>query len=325
MDPKKIVNRAITFDHPPRVPINYHNRDFEYSDTVAATWVPPPDFQCVDPGMTEWGYVWQSLDGTMGQPLNPPLLDWSLIEHYVPPEPTAAGRLDHLAEWIAMHRHKFLKFQLGITGFNQATFLRGFDEFLTDLCWHQERVERVLDLVCGFENGLIEQVSDLPFDAVVFGDDWGTQEGLIISPDQWRAIFKPRYAEQFSLVHESGKKVWFHTCGNVYAIIGDLIEIGVEVLELLQPDLFGVERLAADFGGCVCFACSVDHQRRALSGSREEIIAYVRRLRDNLGQFGGGFIAYIEDYACLGMSEQTYQWIREAFHELNDDWPPSPK
>jgi hypothetical protein len=158
---------------------------------------------------------------------------------------------------------------------------------------------------------------------VSFGDDWGTQRGLMIAPALWRECFRPRYAQQFARVRRAGKKVWFHTCGNVYAILGDLIDIGVDVIELLQPDIFGVERLAREFGGKVCFCCSVDHQRRAVSGTREEIFAYARFLNDNLGAFNGGFIAYIEDYASLGMSEQNYQWIREAFHGLNPEPGPS--
>jgi hypothetical protein len=103
----------------------------------------------------------------------------------------------------------------------------------------------------------------------------------------------------------------------VHAIIGDLIKTGVDVIELLQPDVMGIERLAQDFGGKVCFCCSVDHQRRAISGTRDEIFDYARRLRDTLGAFNGGYIAYVEDYACLGMDEEHYQWIREAFHGLN--------
>ena len=269
--------------------------------------------------MTEWGYEWEKLDATIGQPRRHPLSDWDRIESYVPPDPYAPGRFDHVSGAIAGHEDKFIKFGLGITGFNQATFLRGFEEFLADLYLEPDRAERVLDIVFGFENAVIEQAVGFPVDAVAFGDDWGTQRDLIISPELWRKVFRSRYADQFARVHSAGKKVWFHTCGDVYAIIGDLIEVGVDVLELLQPDLFGVERLSVDFGGKVCFCCSVDHQRWAISGTREEIFAYARLLRDKLGRFNGGFIAYIEDYACLGMSERNYQWIRQAFHSLNDE------
>jgi uroporphyrinogen decarboxylase len=313
---KEIVLRAIERSGPPRVPINYCNRDFESSDVLCTGWAEARDFVSSEPGMNEWGYAWASLDRTMGQPHTHPLADWSRIESYAPPNPYAPGRLDHISGWATENRDRFLRFSVGISGFNQATFLRGFETFLMDLCEAPERAERVLDIVFGVENALIDQVADAPVDAISFADDWGTQNGLMISIGQWRSVFRPRYSDQFARVHNAGKKVWFHTCGNVWPIIGDLIDAGVDVIELLQPDIFGVERLASEFGGRVCFCCSVDHQRRAVSGTRDEIMAYTRLLRDRLGSFNGGFIGYVEDYASLGMTERSYQWIREAFHGL---------
>jgi hypothetical protein len=313
---RELVYRAIERRGPARVPINYCNRDFQHSDTLCTGVAAARGFVPSRKGMTEWGYVWETLDGTMGQPHGHPLADWENFTHYTPPDPSAPGRLDHVPAWVEKNSGKFLRFGAGITGFNQATFLRGFENFLMDCATEPARVAALLDIVFGYENGIIDRLAGLRVDAVSFADDWGTQQGLMISPKVWREVFAPRYAEQFARVHRQGKKVWFHSCGNIHAIIGDLIAVGVDVLELLQPDVFGVERLAAEFGGKVCFCCSVDHQRRAISGTREEIFAYAARLKDKLGAFNGGFIAYVEDYACLGMSAQNYQWIREAFHGL---------
>ena len=323
MNPKELVYRAIEFRNPPRLPITYCNRDFESSDTLGTGVLPAADFTPSEPGMTEWGYVWHTLDGTMGQPSTHPLSDDAALATYRPPDPYAPGRFADLPNFIAQNQNKFLRFGMGITGFNTATFLRGFDQLLMDLYTAPEIAEQVLDHVFGFENGIIKQAVQYDVDAICFGDDWGTQRGLMIAPALWRKLFLPRYAGQFALIRQAGKKVWFHSCGNVHAIIGDLIEIGVDVLELLQPDIFGVEQLASEFGGKVCFCCSVDHQRRAVSGTRDEIFTYARLLRDKLGAFNGGFIGYIEDYASLGMSEQNYQWIRQAFHGLNGDMPQS--
>jgi len=313
--PREVVLAAIERRDPPRVPVNYCNRDFEHSDVLASGYAPAAGWTPSEPGMTEWGYVWHALDRTMGQPATHPLVDWSALDAYVPPDPDAPGRFDHIEPWARENADRFLRASVGISGFNQATFLRGFEAFLEDLCLAPDRAERVLDIVFWFENAIIERYCALPVDCVVFGDDWGTQKGLMVRPELWRRVFRPRYAEQFARIHAAGKKVWFHSCGNVWDMIGDMIEIGVDVLELLQPDVFGVERLAEAFAGRVCFCCAVDHQRVAVSGSREEIFAYARRLNDLLGR-GGGFIGYVEDYASLGMSEQNYQWIREAFHSL---------
>jgi hypothetical protein len=316
MTPKEIVQRAIDFNRPPRVPILYFNRDVERSDILGFGYAPAAGFAPDEPGMTEWGYAWHSLDGTMGQPGTHPLALESAFDSYRPPDPATPGRLDGLAEWIAAHGDKFLRCCLGITGFNQATFLRGYEDFLMDLHLEPARAGRVLDLVFDFENGLIERLAPYAVDGVSFGDDWGTQQGLMIDPARWREVFRPRYAEQFARVHHQGKKVWFHTCGNVFDIIGDLIDAGVDVLELLQPDIFGVERLAREFGGKVCFCCAVDQQRHAINGTRAEIHAYARLLNDRLGAFNGGFIGYIEDYSSLGMDDEHYRWICEAFETL---------
>jgi hypothetical protein len=316
MTRKEIVLRAIECAGPPRVPIHYCNRDFDSSDTAMVGYAPAADFVPSERGATEWGYVWKTFDGTMGQPHRHPLADWRRYDSYVPPDPTAPGRFDGVQDALARAGDRFVMFGVGISGFNQATFLRGFEAFLSDLYTDRTRVEHVLDIVFGFENGLIEKALQLPVDAVCFGDDWGTQKGLMIDPRVWRGVFRPRYADQFGRIRRAGKKVWFHTCGDVFEIIADLIDVGVDVIELLQPDLVGVERLARAFGGKVCFCCSVDHQRRAISGTRDEIFRYAEFLRDTLGAYNGGFIAYVEDYACLGMNEQNYQWIREAFHGL---------
>jgi len=319
MTPREIVLRAIERTDPPRLPLHYCNRDLDKSDTVTLGWAPAAGWQPAAPGMTEWGYAWQRLDDTMGQPHVRPLEDWAKIETYSAPDPLAPGRLDHLPQQIAAAGDRFLRFSVGISGFNQATFLRGYENLLMDLAEAPERAERVLDIIFGFENALIRQVVGMDFDALAFADDWGTQRGLMIAPATWRRVFRPRYERQFAMARAAGKKVWFHTCGNVWEIIEDLIGIGVDVLELLQPDIFGVERLAARFGGRVTFCCAVDHQRRAISGTREEIRDYARLLHDRLGRYHGGFIGYIEDYASLGMDEQHYRWVCEAFHALNDE------
>jgi hypothetical protein len=316
MTSRELVTRAIERTGPDRIPLYYTNRDAHLSDLYCvgaggATGIAP-----AEPGMTEWGFVWESLDKTMGQPHTHPLADSRNIATYCPPDPYAAGRFDHMEQVLQNAGDKFRMMHLGITGFNQATFLRGFEAFLEDLYCEPDDAAKVLDYVIGYETGLIEQSGQYDIDAIAFGDDWGTQQGLMISPNKWKEVFKPRYKEQFDLIHKQGRKVWYHSCGNVWDMIPDMIEIGVDVFEFLQPDVFGVENLAREFGGHVSFACSVDHQRRAITGTREEIFAYTSLLRDTLGSFNGGYIGYLEFYDSMGMTEQTYQWIHEAFQSL---------
>ncbi|NLG28663.1 MAG: hypothetical protein GX557_12185, partial [Chloroflexi bacterium] len=91
---REIVLRAIERRSPPRIPIHYCNRDFEWSDFVNVGWGPAAGFAASEPGLTEWGYVWHRLDETMGQPRNHPLADWANAARYVPPDPWAPDRLE---------------------------------------------------------------------------------------------------------------------------------------------------------------------------------------------------------------------------------------
>lgn len=313
---RELVLQALERSRPWRVPICYCNRDFGDGDAFIVPYGEAADFVETEPGLTEWGYVWRKIDATMGQPIKEPLANWDNLASYTPPDAGAPGRFDHLAATKAHYPDKFMALDMGITGSNTAMFLRGFESFIMDLSLDRERAERVLDIVFAYENSLIQRLAGGPVDGLRFCDDWGTQRGTIISPALWQEVFFPRYKAQFDMVHRCGMKVWFHTCGHVFDIIGGLIEAGVDTLELLQPDVMGVERLGAAYGGKVCFACSVDHQRRAISGTRQEIRAYTRLLQAKLGGANGAFIGFIEDYSSLGMSEQNYQWICEAFHSL---------
>ena len=94
MTSREIVYRAVQRAGPPRVPIHYANRDFEHSDTLGTGWAPAAGFAPSQPGMAEWGYVWQSLDQTMGQPHVHPLADWSeervwryIVDNQIPYNP----------------------------------------------------------------------------------------------------------------------------------------------------------------------------------------------------------------------------------------------
>lgn len=317
MTSKQIVKQAIKMAGPPRVPLLFFNKDIEKSDVCSVKYREVLQPGLIDNLQSEWGFSWKKLDDTMGQPEHNPIRAWQDMEGYKPPYPDAVGRYDEIPVFISEHSDKYLMGSLGISGFNMVTFIRGFENTLEDLYLERDNIEKLIDIVFGFEKEIIRNYGKYALDAVAFCDDWGTQASLMISPSQWRELFKPRYREQFDLVHSLGMDVYFHSCGYVYDIIPDLIEIGVDVLNLNQPDLLGIDRLGRDFGGKVCFNCPVDHQTVAIRGNRKEIFEYVHRLNNHLGCFNGGFIGYIEEYHSIGMSRENYCNIVDAFESLN--------
>jgi uroporphyrinogen decarboxylase len=123
------------------------------------------------------------------------------------------------------------------------------------------------------------------------GDDYASQEALIMGPERWRRFIRPYLAEQVRVIHEHGLLVLLHSCGAIRAIIPDLIEIGVNGLLVFQTSAAGMapESIARDFGGRIVFYGGIDCQQLLTFGSTEDVRAEVRR---NLAAFRdcGGYI-----------------------------------
>lgn len=312
MTSKERVQRAIRFRNPDRIPVVMFNRDLEEGDIIICDVV--QHFGGEKKDTSEFGFVWDNLDDTMGQPKEALIEDMDDFDSYVFPDPKRSDRFDHAFSLMKTYGdEKYYVAALALSGFTIMTFLRGFEDTLCDLCSEPEVLEPLADGVFGFEEGVIREAAGKGFSAVAFFDDWGTQDNLMISPKLWREFFKPRYKKQFDLCHALGMDVYFHCCGYIQDIIGDFIELGVDMLNISQPNLFDMEKLGREFGGKVCFICPVSYQTTSISGTRADIFRDVKLLRDNLGCYNGGLIGYVEEYSSMGMSEENYQACKDAF------------
>jgi len=127
-------------------------------------------------------------------------------------------------------------------------------------------------------------------DGIFISDDWGGQETTLMNPDDWRRFYKPCYERMFDLIHRAGLHVWMHSCGNVTQIIPDLIEIGLNVLNPIQPQAMSVDELAEEFGGKLCFFGGVDVQGTLPHGTPQEVKKEVKHLIKTFGKYEGGYI-----------------------------------
>lgn len=312
MNQRERVLRAIRFENPDRPPVWFFNRDHREGDILRCNLAPrQPD------GATEWGYRWTSLgDGTMGQPEEPVLPDWRDLGKYEFPGLRKEERMARIGPFLADSEGYYRLAGCGISGFTTYTFLRGFENAVTDFCLEPERAGALLDGIFQFENQMISLAAECGFDGYHFEDDWGTQEALIIAPALWREVFKPRYRAQFEHAHRLGLQAWFHSCGNIAAIVEDFHEIGVDVLNLSQPNVVDLDSVGARLRGKQCFMAPVSYQTTSISGTAEQIAEEARRVFRLLGTPRGGFIGYIEEYGCVGMPEENYQACVQAFHGL---------
>jgi uroporphyrinogen-III decarboxylase len=322
MNRREQVIKAIHFKKPDYIPIFIFDGEREDSDIIQIDlerfYLGPKK------NITEWGYEWDNKrpDIPMGAPINPPISSWNDFKNFkknIMPDAFDKNRFSQVEEIKKQYNSdRYYMGSLYLTGFTIMSFLRGFCNYLEDLYTNRDKVEELSDLVFGFENDIISQMPEYGFDGVSFWDDWGTQTNMFIDPKLWRKVFKPRYTEQFKHVHSCGLDVFFHTCGVVNEIIPDLIETGVDMLMLGQPDLNGIEEVGKEYGGKVCFVSPVSYQSTSLSGTPEDINNEVGRLVRSMGRRNGGFIGFIINYYTMGMSEKNYNAILKSFKDYKN-------
>ena len=310
------VLKAMQFSGPAYVPVYLFNKDQDQSDIVAIDV--QHHFLGPNRDRSEWGFSWERLDETMGVSRSSPVQEWENLEALQTPDPAAAWRFAGVAEFNRKYPDRFRMANLGLSGFTTMFSIRGFDRLMEDLLLEPRWVETLADTVFSFEEALIAELPRFGFDAVSFFDDWGTQNNLLISPRMWRRVFKPRYARQFALAHSLGLAVYLHSCGQITEIIPDLIEIGVDLLNISQPNLYDIPELGRRFGGTTCFVCPVSYQTTSILGTREQIFEDVQVLVESLGGFGGGLVGYVEEYHSIGMTQTNYNACVEAFRTLGN-------
>jgi uroporphyrinogen decarboxylase len=238
--------------------------------------------------MDEFGVAWSTSDLDRGSPIGPCLPEPEL-SGYRFPDPSPAYRFEHLADWTAANAGHYTFVVVGDL-WERATFMRGMEAILLDLALHPRFVERLLRGLADYILRTMEVLfSRFAFDGVMLSDDYGTQRGMLMSPAHWRRFIKPLLKEIYGLAKRHGRTVLHHTCGHVVPIIGDLIEIGLDVLHPIQPEAMDVVELKRRFGADLTFCGGLRTQDLLPKGTPQQVRDEVRRLKDVLGR-GGGYI-----------------------------------
>ena len=209
----------------------------------------------------------------------------------------------------------FLAARLGLGLFERSWALRGFEEVLIDSASNPGFYAELLEMLTEHQLALVDELLQLPVDGILFSDDWGYQQGMLLSPESWRRLFKPRLARLYARVHAAGKIVINHCCGYITPIIPDLIEIGLDVLESVQPEAMDPYALKASYGDRLCFWGGLGSQSTIQFASPEEIHGEVRRLCRELGR-GGGYILAPAKELQPGTPAANAAAVVEAFIEI---------
>jgi len=263
-----------------------------------------------------WGVVWSQSETDRGAVIEHPLTR-PATDGLVMPPPPSPEELADLARECARHSDRYRVIWIGDL-IERAQFLRSMEEILVDVALHKGFVGELLDIITELILARVEAAAGLDVEAVFLSDDYGAQQGLLMSPATWRELIAPRLGRIFSAARAAGKKVFLHSCGKVDEIVGDLVDLGLDVLHPVQPEAVDLPDIVRRFGERLTLFGGVSTQWTMSSGSAEEVRREVAAVCEMCARAGGGgrFIL------APGISLQSDVPFRnvEAFLEAAREW-----
>jgi len=244
-----------------------------------------------------------------------PLADWESVDEYDFPDVEAGGRFDKAERDVELWKDDYvLTGMMQMTLFEQAWYLRGFTRFVSDLYRNEGFANKLLDRLLKFRLEEGTRYAELGVDVVCLGDDIGTQTGLLFSMGMWRKYLKERMRTLIHALKLRGCIISYHSDGVVEPLLKDLIEIGVDMIDPVQPECNNLERIKSTYGRRLVLHGTISHQRIMPYGTEEDVVNMVRDRIDRLGEGGGLIIAPydltpdipVENLLSLYKAVQTY-------------------
>lgn len=262
-----------------------------------------------------WGVEWEyRIFGIAGHPVKRPLDDLKNLSSFSPPKPPEMKGPHFEKEKRETEKHRSRYFLLsGFIGiFEVMHNIRRFEDVLMDMASDTPEINRIADMITEYYEKQISYFLARGVDAIEFGDDFGMQQGLMISRELWREFFKLRYERLISPIKKAGVYVFFHSCGNVLELLEDLKELGVDAI-WPQSSSYNPFELAEK---CRSLKLAVDLHFRAplmVDGKPEEIKQKVKEIADIFRVREGGSWFHIEIDDGF-----PYENIKALFEAVND-------
>ncbi len=257
-------------------------------------------YQTLEPGVEytdEWGVGWKAAAyqtrfgaGVYTEFTRHPLAQDRAIDNYASPDPHDPGLYQDAQALISRFQDEYWIVGVTVTTiWETAWALRGLERLMMDLIENPELAKRIMDIPHDYHLAAAKKLVEMGVDMIWLGDDVGTQSGMVMSPSMWRSILKPRLAEFICTLKEINPdlKVAYHSCGDIGAIVGDLVDIGLDVLNPIQPACLDLMQLAETYGDRLCFWGSIDEQQTLPFGTPEDVRQEVASRINTLGRDGG--------------------------------------
>lgn len=321
MDTRENILRAIRFETPEFIPVNFylnhacwhHYELNDLYDVMESHQLLFPNFERsseppevnflanarADHDYTDpWGCVWSTMDdGITGAVHGHPLASWDDFDSYVPPNPMETDGTylidwDEIAERVKRQKANG---ELVVGGLPHGhTFLRiqdicGYEKVIFDMCDENPNLVKLIKMVEDFNYGYIQKWLDLEPDMVSFPEDLGMQVGPMLSPEHLRKYTKPSYKRLMQPARDAGAIVHMHSDGDIRALVDDLIDGGVEVINL-QDLVNGIDWIAEKFSGNTCVDLDIDRQNITRFGTPDDIDKLIREEVEKIGCKEGGLL-----------------------------------
>jgi uroporphyrinogen decarboxylase len=236
----------------------------------------------------EFGAFWKTCNN-VPHLIAPPLTAPSM-QGFELPAFTVEKYLPCIETFFRDHKDQFVMCGMALGFFDRCWALRGFENFMVDFIEHPGFVHALFEVLTDYYLNIIDAIRGYPFDGIRFADDWGAQRGLLMGPKTWRTFVKPGLKKIFAKARDSGLVVMVHSDGDIFDIIPDLIEIGVQILNPIQPEAMDVLEIKRRFGRSLCLNGGISSQYTLPWGTPFDVASETCACLRYLGQAGGYII-----------------------------------
>lgn len=259
----------------------------------------------------EWGNIWRRMvnGSTGGEVFKPALDDWRKLDGLRMPDFDNPKRFEEMAAHFAQPTDRFKMAWLPGWVFASSRYLRKMEIYFMDLIEYREEIDCLHAKVTGLLERTIRLIGQAGAEGVIFCEDLGVQDRVLIGPDMWRDVFKPHYLRLTGAAHECGMKVFMHSCGYNWALIDDLVDSGIDCFQFDQPAAYDMPRLAEKFKERkVALYSPLDIQKILPTGRKDFIVTEARRMVDIFR----GFLI-VKDYPDLKAIGVRPEWDQLAY------------
>lgn len=225
-----------------------------------------------------FGVVWdRSIDKDIGN-ITGPLIETPDLKGYKFPDPLENRFFEDIEPSIREKPDMYRVFQIGFSLFERAWTLRGMENLLIDFMINPDFVHELLTAIADYNIAQLNKAASYDIDGIYFGDDWGQQSGLIMGYDSWKEFIYPQLKRMYKAVHDRGKYVFIHSCGDVDELFDDLIDIGVNCFNPFQPEVMDVFHLLQKYRYKLSFHGGLSMQKTLPFGTPEQVRAESEKL-----------------------------------------------